>query len=48
MFTPIFVMSRISGWAAHVIEQRSDNKLIRPVSDYTGPDARPYVGIADR
>ena len=40
MFTPIFVMSRISGWAAHIIEQTSDNKLIRPLSEYTGHTQR--------
>lgn len=48
LFTPIFVMSRITGWAAHIIEQRADNRLIRPTSNYTGPDARPYVLIDAR
>lgn len=48
MFTPIFVISRTSGWAAHVIEQRSNNKLIRPTSDYIGPEPMAYVAIEDR
>ena len=41
LFTPIFVMSRITGWAAHIFEQRADNRLIRPSSEYTGPDRDP-------
>lgn len=48
LFTPIFVMSRISGWAAHIMEQRANNKLIRPSADYTGPDSRAFVALADR
>lgn len=48
MFTPIFVMSRISGWSAHIIEQRKDNRLIRPDSNYTGPEPRDYVAISER
>ncbi len=48
LFTPIFVMSRISGWAAHIIEQRADNRLIRPTSDYIGPEPRAFVSIKER
>lgn len=48
LFTPIFVMSRITGWAAHVIEQRADNRLIRPTSEYIGPDSRAFPPIESR
>lgn len=47
-FTPIFVISRTSGWAAHIIEQRKDNRLIRPASNYTGPGRQEYVKIEMR
>ena len=48
LFTPIFVCSRITGWAAHVMEQRADNKLIRPAADYIGPNLQQWVAIEDR
>lgn len=48
LFTPIFVMSRVTGWSAHCFEQRANNRIIRPGADYIGPDDRPYVPIAQR
>ena len=48
MFTPLFVISRIAGWSAHLIEQRSHNKLIRPLSNYIGPAPCPWKDFENR
>lgn len=48
LFTPIFVMSRLTGWAAHVMEQRADNRIIRPSAEYTGEELREVTPISER
>jgi 2-methylcitrate synthase len=48
LFTPIFVLARMTGWSAHIFEQRADNRIIRPNAEYIGPAPRTVTPIAER
>ncbi|MFO7173699.1 MAG: citrate/2-methylcitrate synthase, partial [Bacillota bacterium] len=48
LFTPIFAVSRVAGWTAHILEQLENNRIIRPIAEYVGPEKREYVPIDQR
>ena len=48
LYTPLFAISRTAGWSAHVIEQLENNRLMRPLANYTGPEPREWVPMAER
>ncbi|MFA6037883.1 MAG: citrate/2-methylcitrate synthase [Legionellales bacterium] len=48
LFTPLFVISRVTGWSAHIMEQRGDNRIIRPEAKYIGPEAKNFIAIENR
>ena len=48
LFTPIFVLSRLTGWTAHIIEQQNNNRIIRPGAKYTGPEKQTYIGYGGK
>jgi citrate synthase len=48
LFTPIFAMSRVTGWTAHIMEQYANNRLIRPRAEYTGPKSQKYIPLTER
>ena len=48
LFTPVFAVSRVSGWIAHIMEQYTDNRLMRPRAEYVGPAYRTYIGMENR